>query len=315
MLSRSFIERVLLLIIGSYISFYFGNKLLNETLQTEKLDKSLKENLQKKLNIKLDLNYYEELLLTNIIDPELLKVNLDDIIGHEEVKCKIKNYVIKPLENPELYKKNKLLSPPNGIILYGPPGTGKTMLAKSIAKSINARFLNFNLSTIENKMYGETSKILQALFTLANKIKPVIIFIDEMDGSFSERNALDQSFVNNFKTQMLSFMDGIHDKDSSIIFIGATNKLYYIDPAIKRRMRLHINVPLPSDNERINMFEYYLKDFNIEFEENKKDEIIKLTKQLSGSDIYEICKICAHECFINNCVLTNDMIIDSIKVF
>lgn len=71
--------------------------------------------------------------------------------------------------------------PPKGILLYGPPGCGKTMIAKAMCAEIDATFINFDISAIRNKYVGETEKMATALFIVARKLQPTIIFVDEID--------------------------------------------------------------------------------------------------------------------------------------
>lgn len=64
-----------------------------------------------------------------------------------------------------------------GILLFGPPGTGKTLLAKAVAVQSGANFLNISVSSITSKWVGEGEKYAKAVFTLASKISPCVIFI------------------------------------------------------------------------------------------------------------------------------------------
>jgi SpoVK/Ycf46/Vps4 family AAA+-type ATPase len=103
-------------------------------------------------------------------EASLCSDGFDEIGGMEEVKRSIIELIVFPLQHPELFT-GKLLRPPKGILLYGPPGTGKTMMAKAIAKQSGARFINLSQSTLQNKWFGESVKLVRAVFRLAVKLQ------------------------------------------------------------------------------------------------------------------------------------------------
>lgn len=68
----------------------------------------------------------------------------------------------------------------SGVLFYGPPGCGKTLIAKAAAKASGCHFINLQASTLTDKWYGESEKLTAAVFSLAVKLQPCIIFIDEI---------------------------------------------------------------------------------------------------------------------------------------
>jgi SpoVK/Ycf46/Vps4 family AAA+-type ATPase len=116
--------------------------------------------------------------------------NRPDIGGLDSIIEELKESVIYPLTMPHLYShSSSLLSAPSGVLLYGPPGCGKTMLAKALAHESGACFINLHISTLTEKWYGDSNKLVNAVFSLARKLQPSIVFIDEIDAVLGQRRS------------------------------------------------------------------------------------------------------------------------------
>lgn len=125
------------------------------------------------------MNEYELCIASNLVDPDSIPICWDDIGGLDDVIQDLKDTVILPFRL-DLGKQSSLAQPPKGVLLYGPPGCGKTMIAKAMAKAAGARFINLEMSSLFDKWYGESQKRAEAVFTVARKLQPAIIFIDEI---------------------------------------------------------------------------------------------------------------------------------------
>lgn len=120
------------------------------------------------------------MIASHLIHPSEIDVAWSDIAGLEDVMNEIKETVIFPIRESKILASSKLTRPPKGVLLYGPPGCGKTLIAKATAKEAVTSFINLDMSMLTDKWYGESQKLVTALFSLADKLQPCIIFIDEI---------------------------------------------------------------------------------------------------------------------------------------
>ena len=94
-------------------------------------------------------------------------VRWEDIGGLDEVKRLVKEtVVIAALQKPES------IHPWRGILLFGPPGTGKTMIAAAAAGSLDATFFDVKTDRLLSKYFGESSKMISALYASARDHAP-----------------------------------------------------------------------------------------------------------------------------------------------
>lgn len=138
----------------------------------------------------------------------LRPTTLDEVVGQQHIVGKDKLLY-------RAIKADKLSS----IIFYGPPGTGKTTLAKVIANTTSAEFMQTNATSAGKKDMEEVvaaAKNNQGMYG-----KKTILFIDEI-----------HRFNKGQQDYLLPFVE-----DGTIILIGATteNPYFEVNPALLSR--------------------------------------------------------------------------------
>lgn len=199
---------------------YYATKYIIQALEnTTPMSPNVQAMLQE-LNLTNCLTKHEQIVANNLINPKDLPVSWEDIGGLNSIREQIYTEVICPLKfTAESASQSYLFQPVKGVILFGPPGCGKTMVAQATAKEADCRFLSIEISTLTNKWFGESQKLVHALFTLARKIQPCIIFIDEIDALLRQRDGSDHEVTAAMKSQFMQLWDGLStDKSSKVNF-------------------------------------------------------------------------------------------------
>lgn len=315
-----FLQKLLLLLVGSALTYFVSGHLMKETNQNTRATSEDRARLkQVARSLGLDrrvvecLDSYEgQLLVDNVLLPGDVHDTFDNVVGLDTQITLLRRLVVDPLRTPDGPSEVRTV---NGVLLHGVPGTGKSLLARATAKALACPFLNFDITSVEDKYVGESNRRLRAVFTLAHKLGRCVIFFDEFDGVASRRNyALDQSHVNSLKTQLLKLMDGVsapppppttekekEKKRSRIVLMAATNNLDNIDKAFVRRLRVHVNVPLPTAEAVREMLARNLGAHGYSAPSTLHTAVVQrcVRARMSGSDLAQLCVLAQNEAALN----------------
>jgi transitional endoplasmic reticulum ATPase len=228
-------------------------------------------------------------------------LRFDDVAGLDDVKQDIRLKMIYPFQHADLAEKFGI-RPGGGVLLYGPPGTGKTMLAKATAGEIDAAFFRISAADVLSKWVGEAEQNIKKLFAAAAAEPRSIIFIDEIESLVPARRDEGSSVMQRVVPQILQGMEGFDKKSGQpLLFMGATNVPWQLDPAVLRPGRFdeRVYIPLPDLPARRKMLEIYLAHRPLAADVDP-EALAAAMEGFSGADIKYICDRAAAVSFLGS---------------
>ena len=216
-------------------------------------------------------------------------ITFDDIAGLEtttqEIQLALALAMAKAPQEVEIPQVKK-------ILFYGPPGCGKTLLAAAVSNAIDGTFFSVKVPDLMSRYYGDSPKLVQALYEEARTHSKSVIFLDEFEALAAGRSEGHSSADRKLLVSFLTELDGLNEKDSDteILTIAATNRPWELDDAILSRFEKTVYIPLPDEAARLPLIRHNLHQKGHEVQISEQD-ILRHTKGFSGREIAHLCKL------------------------
>lgn len=227
--------------------------------------------------------------LFEIIYPEK---TLSDVVLTFENRTKIEQ-VIREFSNWDVLMSNGVY-PTRRVLFYGPPGCGKTMTASAIAAEIGIPLLYVRFDAVISSYLGETAGNLRKVFDFVNGDSYVMLF-DEFDAVARSRN--DQYEHGEMKRVVNTFLQQIDNFKARSLVIAATNFEQSLDYAVWRRFDSTLRFDMPSDKERVQLFNLKLRQFK--GSENIITEYLPYMEKFSHSDVEQAAHAVIKQCILD----------------
>ena len=175
------------------------------------------------------------------------------------------------------------LSPPKGLLLIGVQGCGKSLCAKAIAAEWKLPLIRLDPSNLYNRYVGESEKNLKRAIKLAEKMAPVVLWIDEIEKALSQEDAEGGPAQRIFGT----FLGWLQDKKEDVFVIATANDISKLPPELLRKGRFDeiFFVDLPDIEARTRIFEIHLRKRKRDPAKFDLARLVDLTDGFSGAEI------------------------------
>ncbi len=126
------------------------------------------------------------------------------------------------------------LSFPKGILLLGVPGSGKSLAAKAVAFEWGLPLLKMDTGSLYNQYIGETERNFRRAMQAAEKVAPVVLWIDEIEKAFAHGGEMDGGV----SLRVLgSFLTWMQDRSGDVFVVATANNVGRLPPELLRKGR------------------------------------------------------------------------------
>ena len=152
------------------------------------------------------------------------------------------------------------IPPPRGLLLVGVQGCGKSLVARACADALSLPLFRLEPGRLFGGTVGESEANLRDMTTLADRLAPMVLWIDEVDKGLAgtEGSASDAGTSARVLGALLTWLQ---DREGTVFVVATANRIDGLPPELLRRGRLDeiFFLDLPSSAEREEILRVHLE--------------------------------------------------------
>ena len=153
------------------------------------------------------------------------------------------------------------LVPPKGILITGVQGCGKSLAARAVAGEWEFELARLDAGELYDKFVGESEKKLHRALELAQKLSPMVLWIDEIEKAFASAGSSGDADAGLSQRLLATLLTWMQDREPGVFLAATSNNITVLPPEMIRKGRFDeiFFVDLPSIEVRASLFELHLK--------------------------------------------------------
>jgi AAA+ superfamily predicted ATPase len=175
------------------------------------------------------------------------------------------------------------LPQPKGLFLLGVQGCGKSLMAKAVADMWKLPLLRLDVAAVFQSP-GEEDQSLRATIQIAERLAPVVLWIDELEKGFlsMEVDGGGQAFS--------TFLTWMQEKTAPVFVVATANEVRALPPELLRKGRFDeiFFVDLPDPHERLEILEIHLNARSRDPHDYDLTQIVEETERFSGAELEQV---------------------------
>ena len=205
------------------------------------------------------------------------------------------------------------LTPPKGILIVGIQGCGKSLAAKTIAREWRMPLLKLDAGQLYDKYVGESEKNFRQAVSLAEKMAPAVLWIDEIEKSLGNSSGDADGGL----SQRLfgSFLTWLQEKSHEVFVVATANNLSQIPPELLRKGRFDeiFFVDLPDETDRRVILQIHLMRHRQDPKRFDLEELVVASLGFSGAEIEQVIVASLYRAIYERHPVDTALLVETIK--
>jgi len=207
------------------------------------------------------------------------------------------------------------LVPPKGLLITGVQGCGKSLAARSVAGEWGYELARLDAGALYDKYVGESEKRLKKALEVAQKIAPVVLWIDEIEKAFASAGSSGDADAGLSQRLLATLLTWMQDRESGVFLAATSNNITILPPEMLRKGRFDeiFFVDLPSVESRTALFALHIKKRGRDAAGFDLPTLAGASEGFSGAEIEQVIVAGLYTAFSQKQQLSTEILIAEIR--
>lgn len=253
----------------------------------------------------------EALRADGLLTPERSDTSFADVAGLQHLR----NWVDKRRNALTAEGQHFGLVPPKGVLITGVQGCGKSLAARAIAGEWRVELARLDAGALYDKFIGESEKNLHRVFEVAQKLSPVVLWIDEIEKAFASAGTSGEADAGLSQRLLAALLTWMQDRESGVFLVATSNNITTLPPEMIRKGRFDeiFFVDLPNAAERAALFALHLRKRQRDPALFDIASLSAASDRFSGAEIEAAILSGLYTAFDRKQQLTNEILLGELK--
>jgi AAA+ superfamily predicted ATPase len=207
------------------------------------------------------------------------------------------------------------LEPPKGILITGVQGCGKSLAARSVAGEWGFELARLDAGALYDKFVGESEKRLHKALELAQKLAPMVLWIDEIEKAFASAGSSGDADAGLSQRLLATLLTWMQDRESGVFLAATSNNITMLPPEMLRKGRFDeiFFVDLPDAEVRAALYALHLKKRGRDVATFDLPSLAQASDGFSGAEIEQSIVSALYTAFGQKQQLTTEILLAEIR--